>query len=123
MGLIVFIIILFILFFSLEKIVNKLLGVKRQKISETAGKKVDRWGRGIIVATFFGIAIPYFMFNDHISWKWYFVLLLIFSVGFQAILEWKYIKNSRQYVSTLIVLMASLIFMFNLEFFIRIFSW
>ena len=123
MGLLVFIIILFILFFLLEKIVNRLLGVKRQKISETPGKKIDRWGRGITAVIFFCIAIPYFIINSNISWKWYFILLLIFTIGFQAILEWKYIKNSRQYASTLIILIVSLIFLFNIEFFIRVFSW
>ena len=40
MGLLIFIIILSILFFFFEKVVNKLLGVKRQKISETPGKKL-----------------------------------------------------------------------------------
>jgi Domain of unknown function (DUF4181) len=123
MGLLVFIIILFILFFLLEKVVNKLLGVKRQKISETPGKKIDRWGRGITTVILICIAIPYFIINSNISWKWYFILLLIFTLGFQAILEWKYIKNSRQYASTLITLIVGLIFMFNIEFFIRVFSW
>ena len=123
MGLLVFIIILFILFFLLEKIVNKLLGVKRQKISETPGKKVDRWGRGITAVILICIAIPYFAVNNNISWKWYFILLLIFTIGFQAILEWMYINNSRQYASTLIILIVGLIFLINIEFFIRVFSW
>jgi hypothetical protein len=123
MGLLVFIIILFILFFLLERIVNKLIGVKRQKISETPGRKVDRWGRGITVVILFCIAIPYFIINSNVSWKWYFILLLLFTIGFQAILEWKYIKSSRQYASTLIILIVSLILMSNIEFFIRVFSW
>ncbi|WP_338472605.1 DUF4181 domain-containing protein [Niallia sp. XMNu-256] len=122
MELLIFIIILFILFFLLEKIVNKLLGVKKQKISETPGKKIDRWGRGIIAVVHICIAIPYFVINNNISLKWYFIILLIFTIGFQAILEWKYIKNSRQYASTLIILIVGLIFMFNIEFFIRVFS-
>ena len=123
MGLLIFIIILSILFFFFEKVVNKLLGVKRQKVSDTPGRKVDRWGRGITVVIFFCIAIPYFMINSHVPWKWYFILLLLFTIGFQAILEWKYIKNSKQYASTLIILIVSLILMFNIDFFIRVFSW
>ena len=123
MGLLIFIIILSILFFFFEKVVNKLLGVKRQKISETPGKKIDRWGRGITTVILICIAIPYFMINNHVPLKWYFILLLLFTIGFQAILEWKYIKNSRQYASTLITLIVGLIFMFNIEFFIRVFSW
>ena len=53
MGLLIFIIILSILFFFFEKVVNKLLGVKRQKVSDIQGRKVDRWGRGITVVIFF----------------------------------------------------------------------
>ncbi|MFS0824655.1 DUF4181 domain-containing protein [Bacillus sp. 1P02SD] len=123
MGLLVFIIILFILFFLLEKIANKLLGVKRQKISETPGKKIDLWGRVITTVILICIGIPYLVINNNILWKWYFILLLIFTIGFQVMLEWKYIKNSRQYISTLIILIIGLIFIFNIEFFIRVFSW
>ena len=63
------------------------------------------------------------MINSHVPWKWYFILLLLCTIGFQAILEWKYIKNSKQYASTLIILIVSLILLFNIDFFIRVFNW
>ena len=44
--------VLFILGVLLEKGINKLLGVEKKKVSETSGKKVDRWGRGIILILF-----------------------------------------------------------------------
>ena len=95
-------IILFLVVFLVEKIIDKFFGLKRKKISETPGKSIDRWGRTIILFIFllsnsFGFtkepdAIP----------KWSWVPFLTALMGFQAILEWKYLKESKQYISTFI---------------------
>ena len=49
--------------FLLEKILNRLLGVEKKKVSETSGKRVDRWGRGIILILFL-CTIPFYAFID-----------------------------------------------------------
>ncbi len=104
-----------IFFFLLEKIINKLLGVEKKKVSETSGKKVDRWGRGIILVIFL-CTIPFFTLNtDGMKWYWIFYFIVLF--GFQSILEWKYLKNSKQHVTTLIFLMLGVIIMYNIEYF------
>ena len=41
----VFFIILIVFVLLLEKILNRLLGVEKKRISETPGKNVDRWGK------------------------------------------------------------------------------
>lgn len=115
-------IILVILVFLLEKIVNKLLGVEKKKVSETSGKNVDRWGRGIILVIFLG-TLPFVVTKDTNVMKWYLVLSSIFSLGFQSILEWKYLYNSKQYVTTLIFLMLSVIIMYNIEYFVQLLGW
>lgn len=117
----VFILGLFILFTMLEKIINRLLGVEKKKISGSSGKKVDQWGRGIISVIFL-CTLPYFITKDNYALKWYWILFFTTSMGFQTILEWKYLKNSRQYITTLIFLIVILIIMFNIDYFFRAFS-
>ncbi|MGE8077681.1 DUF4181 domain-containing protein [Peribacillus loiseleuriae] len=114
-----FIIVLIILAFLLEKIINKLLRVEKKKISETSGKNVDRWGRGIILVIFL-CTLPFVITKDTNVMKWYWIFYFILLVGFQSILEWKYLKNSKQYVTTLIFLMLSVIIMYNIEYFLQL---
>ncbi len=122
MGFWVLIIVLAILVFLLEKIINKLLGVEKKKISETSGKKVDRWGRGIILVIFL-CTLPFVITKDTNVMKWYWILYFILLLGFQSILEWKYLKDSKQHVTTLIFLMLSVIIMYNIEFFLQLSGW
>ncbi|MDP1422112.1 DUF4181 domain-containing protein [Peribacillus simplex] len=121
MGIWVLIIVLVIFVFLLEKIINKLLVVKKKKISETSGKNVDRWGRGIILVIFL-CTIPFVITKDTNVMKWYWILYLILLLGFQSILEWKYLKNSKQYITTLIFLMLSVSIMYNFEYFLQLFG-
>lgn len=122
MEFLVLIIVLLILGFLLEKIINKLLGVEEKKISQTSGKNVDRWGRGIILVIFL-CTLPFIITKDTNVMKWYWILHLILLLGFQSILEWKYLKNSKQYVTTLILLMLSVIIMYNIEYFLQLLGW
>jgi hypothetical protein len=95
-------VILFLVVFLIEKMTEKFLGVKRKKISETPGKSVDRWGRTIILIIFL---VGYFFALTKESFdilKWHWVLFFTALTGFQVILEWKYLKESKQYISTLI---------------------
>jgi hypothetical protein len=115
----VFFIVLIIFVLLLEKVLNRLLGVEKKKVSETPGKKVDRWGRGIIVILIL-CTIPFYAIEDTTFIKWYWILYLIVLFGFQSILEWKYLKNSKQYITTLILLMLGIIFLYNMEYFIQL---
>ena len=118
MGFFIFLIVLLILFFLLEKTINKLLGIKvEKKISETSGKNVDRWGRGILFVSFL-CSLPFFMEQETSVLKWYYMIVLISVQGFQSIMEWKYLKNSKQYVSTLIYLILGIVFIYNIEIFL-----
>lgn len=120
MGILAFLFVSLILVFLLEKIINKLLGIKhKEKISETAGKNVDRWGRGIILVIFL-CSLPFFIEQEASVMKWYYILFFISLWGFQSILEWKYLKNSKQYVSTLIFLVLVVVFFYNIENFLTL---
>ncbi|WP_462406246.1 DUF4181 domain-containing protein [Gracilibacillus sp. Marseille-QA3620] len=102
MKLLTIVIIIFLVVFLVEKIIEKYLGVKRKAISKTPGKSIDQWGRTIIVIIFLFSFIVALAYEVDAFLKWYFVLLLTVLMGFQTILEWKYIKESKQYISTLI---------------------
>ena len=121
-GFWVLIIALVIWVFLLEKIINKLLGVKKKKISETSGKKADRWGRGIILVIFL-CTLPIVISKDINLMKWYWILYFVLLLGLQSILEWKFLKNSKQYVTTLIFLMLSIIIFYNIEYFVQLLDW
>lgn len=99
----------------LEKPSNKLLGVEKKKISETPGKKVDRWGRGIILAVFL-CALPFVIDADVYVMKWFLIFYFIILFGFQLVLEWKYLRTSKQYVTTFIFLLFGVITMYNIEY-------
>ena len=118
MGFLLFIMLIILILF-LEKIINKLVGVEKKKISETSGKNVDRWGRGIILVIFL-CTLPFVITKDTNVIKWYWILYFFLILGFQSILEWKYLKNSKQYVTTLILLMLGIIFFYNIEYLLEL---
>lgn len=101
----------------IERVATKLLRVEKRKISDTPGKKIDQWGRGIIVVIFLGTC-AFVLDQDEsvirVFWIFYFILLF----GFEAFMKWKFLKNSKQYVVTLILLMVSLAFVLSVNFFL-----
>ena len=106
--------------FLLEKGIYKLLGVEKKEVSETSGKKIDQWGRRIIMILFLS-TIPIYTFyalKDTTFIKWYWILYLTALLGFQSVMEWKYLKNSKQYLATLIFLVLGIVFLYNVEYFI-----
>ena len=100
--LLVTVIILILVISLVEKIIDKYVGLKRKSISETPGKSINQWGRAIIVIVFLFSYLVALAYEVDAFLKWYFVLLLAVLMGFQTALEWKYIKESKQYISTLI---------------------
>ena len=115
------IVVLIIFGLLLEKLLNKLLGIERKKISDTSGKRVDRWGRGIVVVIF--LSTYWFIIDEDSNFiKAFWMLYFIFILGYQSIMELIYLKNSKQYISTLIMLFLGLIAMYNIEFFIQLFG-
>ncbi|WP_409292887.1 DUF4181 domain-containing protein [Peribacillus sp. SCS-37] len=100
--------------FLLEKFTNKWLGVEKKKLSETPGKKVDFWVRVSITALFI-CTIPFLVSGDVFIPKWYWIVYLTVLFGSQVILERIYLKNSKQYISTLIGLLIVLLFIYFLD--------
>ena len=121
MWVLVYFVILLIVVLILERLVNKLLGVEKKKISETSGKNIDRWGKGIILVIFL-CTLPFYITSDKDVMKWFWIIYFVISMGFQSILEWKYL-NSKQYVSTLIFLLLTIMVFYNIEYFAQLLDW
>lgn len=53
--------------------------------------------------------------NENAIMKGFFILYMIILIDFQAFLEWKYLKNSKQYITTVVILVLAVLFIYNLE--------
>lgn len=84
--------------FILRLMIN---GDETKELSED-GKAINLWGKVILSAVAIIIAI-YMNYNGQ-SLKWFWLILIIAAFGFQAFVDWKYLKNSKQYIVSLIVL-------------------
>ncbi|CAM4022863.1 DUF4181 domain-containing protein [Lederbergia lenta] len=93
---------LLILIIVSENGINKILGVKKEKISETPGKRIDRWGRGIILIVCIS-TLPFVITRETNVMKWYWIFYFVLLFGFQAILEWKFLKDSKRFLLHLFI--------------------
>lgn len=107
-----------IILLILEKIIDRLLHLEKKKISETSGKKIETWGRTIILIIYLCLLVFIIDADPH-KIKLFFISYLILLLGFQALLEWKYLRPTKQYIKTMIILMLGVVTLYNLE---RIFN-
>lgn len=94
---------------------KRLRGDVKVKISETPGRKIDFWGRVIISVSTIIMLIFVFSLEGIEPIKWFFAVYFLLLYGFQAFMEWKYLKDSKEYIATLAALAVALIFVFNIE--------
>ncbi|UTR12649.1 DUF4181 domain-containing protein [Evansella sp. LMS18] len=94
---------------------KRLRGDEEVKISDTPGRKMDFWGRVIISVSCIIMLIFVFSLEGTEPIKWFFAVYFLLLYGFQAFMEWKYLKGSKEYIATLTVLAVGLIFVFNIE--------
>ncbi|MFJ7954616.1 DUF4181 domain-containing protein [Lysinibacillus sp. NPDC096418] len=120
MQILLFIVVITILFFILEKVLDKLFGIEKKKISDTPAKNFNRWGRCILLVIFLCM-LPFFYTNET-NIKWYWIFYITSLLCFQAILEWKYLKDSKQYIKTIIFLILYEIMMFNIDYLFSFFN-
>lgn len=117
MKVLVFFLFVALVIFLVETISTKIFGVEKKRISETSGKNIDRWGRGIIAVIFLSI-LPFVISLDFYIMKWYWILFTVVLFGFQSFLERKFLKGSKQYITSLIYLILMVIIFYNIEYFI-----
>ena len=113
-----FLVVFFLIFIGalfINNYLTKWLGVeKKESLSETPGKNLDRWGRGIILLIFI-CAFPLVLEYENVL-QWYWIFFFNVLIGFQSFLEWKYLKPSKQYVITLTYLVFGLVMVFGINY-------
>lgn len=97
-----------ILLFIVDKMITKWLGVNKSRISETPGKKWEQWGNGLIFLIF--LITLWFVMGQSDSMRILHLLsFLVMQFGLKAILEFVYLKGSRQYVASSILLLMNVL--------------
>lgn len=92
-----------------------MIGNDHEELSDE-GKQVNRWAKIILVSIavisiFFIIKLE--IFDSH-AMKWFWMIALLTAVGSQSFIEWKYLKGSKQYLISLIVLLLGEILIYLL---------
>ncbi|GGO03860.1 DUF4181 domain-containing protein [Saccharibacillus kuerlensis] len=113
-----------VLYFSVYYLLSRcLLGHGLQRVTDPAGRKIEIIGRLILVA----IALPtlYFLYfvSERLTFAGTFCFFIVYfaaQIGLQAWIEWKFLKGSKQYVVSLIMLVLAVLGMvvFGVIFFV-----
>lgn len=107
--LVLLVVVLVIFLIILDRQLSKwLFGEKRQKISESDGETIHKWGIGILAFVGVGvyILIDIFISENYITvyWMGLIFILIILMFSLEAFLEWKYLKDSKQYLIPLLLI-------------------
>ncbi|MHC0038764.1 DUF4181 domain-containing protein [Pseudoneobacillus sp. C159] len=78
-----------------------IVGHERKELTED-GKTVDLWGKVMLSAL--GIITFIFIYIESEAMKWFWIIFVIAALGFQSFVDWKYQKESKRYIVSLIVL-------------------
>ncbi|MCR8658789.1 DUF4181 domain-containing protein [Paenibacillus endoradicis] len=94
---------------------KKIVGTDREELTE-AGKKVNIWGKIVLTIIIFTTII--FLFSVDILagevMKWFWMVVIIMGLGFQTFIDWKYLKDSIEYIVSLIVLILGVMLIYFL---------
>lgn len=85
------------------------IGSEKEEISRE-GKKINLWGKAILA--FIAIITNFIIltyYSEGSVMKWFFIILIIVALGFQSWIDWKYVKNSKQYKVSIMVLILGVI--------------
>ncbi|MGK7376877.1 DUF4181 domain-containing protein [Planococcus sp. 1R117A] len=94
---------LFALLFGLEMVLRKGLGIKKASLSDTPAKKYGQWGQGsIFIAVLISISLITTGNSSWIVWLW--IVFALALQSFVAFLQWKYMKESKEHLLTLITI-------------------
>ena len=116
MSFLIIIVLLILVVVLVGKMIDTFLGIKRKQLSETPGKRIDRWGKTIILFIF--LVLNVISESDALK-MWSLLLFLPTLLVFEVILEWKYVKESKQYIATLINSTITIIFLIGVYFYVK----
>ncbi|NLP51559.1 DUF4181 domain-containing protein [Bacillus sp. RO1] len=105
----------------IDVVVRKLLGIKRAKLTDPKGKKIDMLGR-IICAILIFIMYPAVIETGILQLKLLFVIFFTLLFWLQAIIQYIYIKESKEYIITLLINVVFVAFLFNIDSLLKLYS-
>ncbi|WP_322745738.1 DUF6773 family protein [Paenibacillus donghaensis] len=83
-----------------------MLGHDREGLWGT-GKKIEIWGKVLLLLAALPIAFSIIYHEGResqtIKWFWFFLITAVF--GFQAVIEWKFLKGYKNYIVSLIMIL------------------
>ncbi|URN95661.1 MAG: DUF4181 domain-containing protein [Candidatus Pristimantibacillus lignocellulolyticus] len=84
---------------------KEIVDTDREELTE-AGKKVNMWGKIILVTIGFITVIILFSLDELYGdvMKRFIIIFIIMALGFQTFIDWKFLKGTREYIVSLIVL-------------------
>ncbi|WP_223069156.1 DUF4181 domain-containing protein [Paenibacillus caui] len=94
--------------FLAQFIVDKIFFADERKMSDTQGNKLYLWGMWIFAAA---VVITTFSL-DMSQLQPLFGILIALSFGFRAYMEWRYIRETKSHLVSLVLVTVSLIFTF-----------
>ncbi|RUT33511.1 DUF4181 domain-containing protein [Paenibacillus zeisoli] len=100
-----FVIIGMILSISSNLLRRWLVGDAEQAELSRTGRKVDLWGKVILLLFIIG-CIVVMVIEDRLkgaALKWLMIITISLAGGFQTFIDWKYRKGSKEYLAPLIV--------------------
>lgn len=103
------ILLIFIAGYMLSKWIGRLLGVEGVDPEETEGRKVFIWGNRILFGIYLVIIFRLGIVNEQEVPESYLLFFVAALWLFKALVEWKYIKDSKQYIRTMIEILLIMI--------------
>lgn len=104
---------LIILLFVIEKITTKVFSIKKEKVSGSTDNRIDRWERIIFFLLF--LIILWFMTGSSDTQAMLYLLInLSLIYGYQAVKKFFFVRESRQYISAIVLLLVVLVSMYVL---------
>ncbi|TYS68207.1 DUF4181 domain-containing protein [Sutcliffiella horikoshii] len=100
---------------------RKLLGIKRAKLTDPKGKKIDLLGRVICVILAF-VLYPTFIETEVLEMNYLFIIFFTVLFCFQAIIQYIYIKESKEFIITLLMNIVFVVFLFNIDALLKLYS-
>ena len=105
----------------IDVVVRKLLGIKRAKLTNPKGKRIEMLGRIACVFLIF-ITYPAFIDTGILEIKHLFIIFFTVLFCLQAVVQYIYIKESKEYIITMLMNVVFVVFLFNIDLLVNLYS-
>ncbi|WP_425353896.1 DUF4181 domain-containing protein [Cohnella thailandensis] len=83
---------------------------KSEETSDTDVRKINWWLRGILVIITLSIYLFVLDTTDDSKNKWFWLITFLIGRGLDVFIEWKYLKGSKDFLISLILLIIGIVY-------------